>query len=143
MTAQFVTKSCFATLALGLLVGCGGGSASVGGKVTHDGAPVTGGTLQFRPIAAAGAKDPGMPSSGEIKSDGTYSLGREKENDGAIVGRHQVIYTAPAGQLDAANAKPGDLPTPSPFEGLVPKQSEVEVKAGKNSVDIELVKPTR
>ena len=56
MTAQFVTKSCFATLALGLLVGCGGGSASVGGKVTHDGAPVTGGTLQFRPIAAAGAK---------------------------------------------------------------------------------------
>ena len=83
-----------------------------------------------------------MPSSGEIKSDGTYSLGREKENDGAIVGRHQVIYTAPAGQLDAANAKPGDLPTPSPFEGLVPKQSEVEVKAGKNSVDIELVKPT-
>jgi len=39
--------------------------------------------------------------------------------------------------------RPGEAPPKSGFEGLESKVQEVEVKPGKNSVDIELVAPTR
>jgi hypothetical protein len=128
---------------LAAVLGCGGGdSASVRGKVTFNGSPVTEGTLQFQPIASSGNANPGMPAAGELQSDGSYVLGRESKTDGAVLGKHKVVYMAPpAKYADPANAKPGELPTPSQFAGLVPKTTEVEVKSGGNTLDIELVAP--
>jgi hypothetical protein len=121
------------------LTGCGSDSAVVAGKVTFQGAAVNGGALQFLPVAS-GDSNPGMPAAGEIQPDGTYVLGRESKADGAVVGKHRVIYTPPMPQLaDPANAKPGDRPPPSPYAGLQPMPAEVELKPGSNTVDIELL----
>src|SRR5215467_983540 len=80
---------------LGAVAGCGnGGRASVSGKVTVNGKPVTAGLVSFTPIAS-GAKDPGKPAAGEVQKDGTYTLGTESINDGAVAGKHSVRYTPP------------------------------------------------
>ena len=87
------------------LTGCGSDSAAVTGKVTFQGTAVNGGSLQFLPVAS-GSSNPGMPAAGEIQADGTYVLGREAKADGAVIGKHRVIYTPPMPQLaDPANAK--------------------------------------
>lgn len=119
-----------------VLPGCGGGDkGSVSGKVTYKGQAVTGGSLTFIP---AGTGNPGKPATGEVKSDGTYVLGTNSASDGAAIGTHKVVYSAPV--LEAKRElKPGEGPPRSPFHGLTPKTVQVEVKAGSNTIDIELV----
>lgn len=131
-------------LGLALLVGCGdSNSKSVGnvsGKVTFNGQPVTGGTLAFVPVGGADAKgEPGKAGGAEVGADGTYKVSTYGEYDGAVVGKHTISYTAPT--ITDPNATPNDPPKISPFQGLVPKTKEVEVKSGSNTIDIELVKP--
>lgn len=133
---------------LGLLIflslvvaGCGGPPrAKVNGKVVVNGQPVTEGSLTFAPLGSGDAGKPGSPSIGQIKPDGTFALGTAKESDGAVIGRHQVLYTAPV--PEGPDWDGYGTPPPmkvSPFSGFVPKESEVEVKAGKNEITIELV----
>lgn len=136
----------FSLVSVGLLVtllGCTGGGAPTGkvtGKVTFDGKPVTSGSLTFAP--AAGTE--GKPAAGAVKADGSYTLSTYAAEDGAVVGRHKVIYSPSAGtQQEVQIPEPGKhdeaKPAEVPFSGLVPKESEVEVKAGTNSINIELV----
>jgi hypothetical protein len=138
---------CLGTLtALALLVslpGCsdsgGFAVAPVRGKVTFDGQPVQGGSITFRPIAAqeTATRESGKPASSVVEDDGTFVLSTYGTRDGAVVGRHQVMFTP----LSKGAESYDDKPEPSPYLGLVPKPAEVEVQRGANEIDIELVKP--
>ena len=146
--------SCATSLVVALLtatwLGCGSGAstAPVSGKITYQGQPVTGGTLSFAPIAAAGAVNPGKPAAALIQSDGSFVLTTYTASDGAVIGKHRVTFSPPIAQMPAPKELgPGEsaVPTPtppSPYDGLVPKESEVEVKKGPNSLTIELVAAT-
>jgi len=123
--------------------GCSGGgepTAKVSGKVTHDGQPVTSGSITFAPTSGT----VGKPGSSEVKSDGSYVLSSYAQGDGAVIGRHKVIYSP--GSTETVEETPlaegehaEDSTEPIPFSGLVPKEVEVEVKAGSNEINIELV----
>ena len=137
-----MSLSCVA-LVVGL-AGCSGGQATakVSGKVVVDGKPVTGGMITFTPIAAGAGATAGKGASGEVKGDGTFALTTTTPDDGAVVGRHKVAFfppSAPAPEAAAESGKHDQAPAPSPLKGLMPKQAEVEVKAGTNEITIELV----
>jgi len=124
--------------------GCSGGLAKVTGKVTYNGKPVTGGTLNFNPMASDKDANPGKGASGPVQQDGTYTLGTNSPGDGAVVGKHKVFYNPPpANYPPGVTPKASQPPPPTGFEGLVPKTDEVEVKSGSNTIDIELGPPTR
>ena len=148
-TVRLVAGICGAALLIGLS-GCSGGevTAKVSGKVTHNGQPVTGGMLTFAPLGSgSGATTGGKGASGAIKSDGTYVLTTNTPGDGAVIGRHKVSFLpVAAAPAETASAEPGkhdEAPPPSPFKGLIPRESEVEVKAGDNQINIELVPDPR
>jgi hypothetical protein len=123
--------------------GCSGGGpmGKVVGKITHNGAPVEGGSVTFVPIASEdGPATTGKPASGEVKSDGTFTLSTYAQRDGALVGWHQVSYSPPSVALSATEAgEHAEAPPPSPYKGLTPKDGEAEVKPGENEISIELV----
>ncbi|MCU0981543.1 MAG: hypothetical protein MUF25_20525 [Pirellulaceae bacterium] len=142
-----LASSFFFLVSVGLLVtlpGCSGGNptAKVTGKVTHDGQPVTSGNLTFAPVSGT----VGKPAAGKVKSDGSYVLSTYAAEDGAVVGRHRVVFSPSSGDSgqEETPLEPGkhaeDKPASAvPFSGLVPKVAEVEVKSGSNEINIELV----
>jgi hypothetical protein len=80
----------WAALSLLALAGCGGPHPYAGslypvkGRVLlADGAPLTGGAVQFIPTRG------GLPASGKIAADGTFSL-KSKSRDGAAPGEYKV-----------------------------------------------------
>lgn len=115
------------------LAGCGGPSvAPVNGTVSYDGKPVNGGTLTFSPVVMDGAPVP--VKSADILPDGSYAIGTENGVDGPRIGRHKVAYAYPEQQI------PPDQRQNRPwYMFLGPKESEVEIKAGSNTIDIELI----
>lgn len=124
------------------VIGCGGGSsqkttAPVSGKVTHDGEPVTEGSLIFAPTGSG--PTPGKTGRAEIQSDGTYSVSTYGKDDGAVIGTHEVSYSVPSSMgHDAQGAESAEGEGVS-SQVLVPKTKEVEVKSGGNTINIELV----
>ena len=77
---------CFCSIVLlTLFTGCGSGNVGLRGTVTFsdDGSPVTTGTVAFR-------KD-GRIARGDIKGDGTYIVGFERESDGLPPGKYEVF----------------------------------------------------
>ncbi len=104
---------------------------------------VTGGGIAFRPVSDKPGTKPilGRPASGEVQPDGTYVLGTHAKSDGAVVGKHEIRFTPPAVKVDH-ELQPDESPPPSPYDGLVPKTRQIEVKPGKNEINIELVKGT-
>ncbi len=128
-----------------VLTGCGSAgdfpTAPVSGKVTHNGEPVQGGSITFAPVATGSELEVGQPASGAVQQDGTFVLGTQTENDGAVVGRHRVLYSPPPVAPVEGGAGGHSQTPPSPYDGLSPKEQEVEVKDGANNVEIELVKP--
>ena len=71
------------------LLGCNQ-SAKVGrvrGVVLLDGKPLSTGVVRFLP-------DAGRSATGQIQSDGTYSLGTYTQSDGALIGTHKVAIIA-------------------------------------------------
>ncbi|NLF72334.1 MAG: hypothetical protein GX575_25140 [Candidatus Anammoximicrobium sp.] len=141
---------CSVVLLIGL-AGCSGGvkqaaTGKVSGKVTSEGKPVEAGSVTFVPVTEGASADTGVaskPGGGSINSDGSYVLTTYVAGDGAIVGRHRVTFFPPASQAsETAAGEPGkhdETPAPSPYRGLMPKEAEVEVKAGTNEINIELV----
>lgn len=133
-------------LAAVLVVGCADSNAHptarVTGKVTFDGQPVTGGAVTFSP-KSTGAAEPGKVAIGNVEPDGSFVLSTYGENDGAVVGMHQVTYAAPAGELPPGKEEwePGEEPTKSKYAELAPKTPDVEVKRGSNDLVIELTRP--
>lgn len=92
--------------------GCSGSggleTAPVKGNVTYNGKPLTYGRVSFRPEA-------GSPATGEIQSDGSFTLSTYHNGDGAIVGKHLVLITAT--EIDAGKNAEQDPNT----EMTVPK----------------------
>jgi len=141
---------CSVVLLVGLC-GCSGGAkqaatGKVSGKVTYEGKPVEAGSISFVPITTGTSGDTGLaikPAGGAIKSDGSYVLTTYLDGDGAIVGRHTVTFFPAAAQPPAeSGGEPGkhdEKPAVSPYRGLMPKEAEVDVKAGANEISIELV----
>lgn len=136
--ASRLTLICI-VLAAATLLGCSANSASVHGKVTFKGQPVTGGTLTFLPLADDN-KEPGKSAVGIIQPDGTFIVGTYRSADGTVHGRHQVLYSPPVIELPPGKTlKVGQAMPRSPYDGLVPLQKQVEIKPGSNSLDIELI----
>ena len=134
------------------VAGCGGGAFEVvpaGGSVQFNGAPVSAGSITMVPVAAAGA-EPGKPAKAELRADGTFELSTYGQFDGAIPGRHTVIYEGPEaeeaeeGESETETADPNARKarkTAKPRTALQVKAgTEVEVKSGsENRFVIELV----
>ena len=124
------------------LAGCGGPAgpkvAPVQGKITFEGQPVKNGAVIFQPVKVEGVKEglTGKSASGQVKEDGTFVLSTHGNNDGAVIGKHKPLFMP----LSRAAESYDDKPEPSPYLGCVPKATEVEVKAGPNQIDIELVR---
>jgi len=121
-------RHCVLLCVIVLIAGCSGGDpvASVTGKVTVDGEPVTEGMVLFLSEKGAGG-------SGELQADGTYTL------------------QCPPGQYKVAVAPPESTdPTPAPAkppeEGDIPYQYQdvgssgltAELAEGENTFDIPL-----
>jgi hypothetical protein len=128
---------CFLAL-LAALNGCsrrqGLETAPVSGKVTYRGKPLPNGTVMFVP-------GEGPAATGEIRPDGSYTLGTYTATDGAVLGNHKVSITA---LQNVGEALPEQRsPTPSsllPAKYLNHENSGLtaEVKRGKNEVNFDL-----
>jgi hypothetical protein len=121
-----------------LLSGCSSGgfpTAPVRGTITYQGKPLTTGTILFRP-------EGDLPSAtGEIKPDGSYVLTTYTDDDGAVLGKHDILITAIEDQTDklpeARNPAPG-LIIPVRYTNFATSGLSREVKEGQNTFDFEL-----
>ena len=93
--------------------GCSG-KMPFSGTVTYsdDGAPVTQGVVVFR--------TPTFIAQGAIKTDGTYTVGTDKANDGLPPGTYQVTVIGTAETVYGPPRNPND-PYDPPTETLIPK----------------------
>lgn len=140
---RFFSLLLLASASLMLCTGCFGQkgleTAPVTGVVTYNGKPLPYGRVSFRPQA-------GSPATGDIQSDGSFSLSTYGNGDGAIVGTHQVSITAT--EADAGNmaetAANTEMVVP---KSLIPKKytsfstSEIiaeVVASGENKFTLEL-----
>lgn len=127
--------------------GCGGGdpdrkaTAKVKGTVTVDGKAVAGGSLVFSPISDGKSNMAGKSGEATIKSDGTYSVSTYGTDDGAVIGKHRVLFQPAALPAPAAGSAHTEAPPVDPLNGMTPEQGEVTVAKGDNKIDIKLVKP--
>ncbi len=149
---------CFRSIGLLLLAcvsaGCGSEGFSVApakGTVAFSGSPVTEGSITLVPIVADDMKNGGKPAKGEVTADGSFVLSTYGKFDGAVVGRHRVIYESPEGMDEEAESASDDEAEPAAkraHSSTSAKQrylqvrmgTEVEVKPGEDNVfQIELV----
>ena len=140
----------FASLfVIALLSGCG--DPKVKGKVTFsDGSPLTKGQVMFQ--------KEGFIGSGDIKKDGSYSAGKQKDGDGLPPGTYQVFISGAStyDQAELKDAQKQDVvigagqlgKIPKPFDLIhskftSPKTSglSVEVKGGSVKYDITVEPP--
>jgi len=135
-------KLAFAVAIPALVAGCGGSGgpemAKVSGKVTHQGKPLTKGTISFISVDPSGSN-----ANSVIGPDGSYTLQTTNPNDGAVVGEYRVIVS---------DIDPNALNTPAPGEPVkkqertIPEKYEKpdtsgltkKVVSGSNTFDIAL-----
>lgn len=92
-----------------LAAGCGDNKFPVRpaqGKVVCNGQPVTIGSVSFVPIGEPGTLETGKSASATIGQDGKFVLTTFNRFDGAIVGKHRVLYNAP--EEDGSDEEGGD-----------------------------------
>lgn len=141
-------------LSLAVFCGCNGSQfkvAPVEGVVLCNGAPVTSGSISFNPISADNSLESGKPASASLGPDGRFVLSTYARFDGAIVGKHQVVYVG--GEDEDSEESEGvsdeDLvaqggksakPQAAPKASCVQKGEIVVevVSSGKNDFTIEL-----
>lgn len=97
----------------------------VQGIVLCHGKPVSGGNLVFSPIPTGEDSQPGKPAAAVVGEDGKFQLATYSPTDGAIIGRHRVMYSMPDG-------RPGMTPC-----GAMVVQ-EIEIVEGIADVTVEL-----
>lgn len=76
--------------------GCGSSAPKttrVSGTVQFDGKPLSKGTITFLP-QASGDKERARPATGQIDSNGRYSLSTFAPGDGALPGKYQVTVVS-------------------------------------------------
>ena len=128
------------TLILPILsVGCGSSGPAMGrvsGKVTYKGSPLTKGTVTFQSTAPNGRN-----ATGEIQSDGSYTLQTENPSDGALLGEYKVaIYAHDEEVLDYTPAKPVPLKrlAPAKYEKTETSGLTATIKSGSNPLNFDL-----
>ncbi len=129
-------------LLLVIVAGCGKGPnlVPVRGTVLVDGQPLGLGRIQFAPMATGDNVNPGRPAVGSILADGTFTLGTETDDDGAIVGKHRVtIYTQKPKKSDGGNDVAARKSSVPPFQvlRLIDRDFTVD-ENGENNFVIEL-----
>jgi hypothetical protein len=154
---RFCKTALLLSLLLVFLSGCGSDqiqTAPAGGSVSFESKPITGGTITFSPINDDGTNRDGKPAIGIVGTDGKFTLKTYEEGDGAILGKHRIIYTPPEGgeseeDIPATDASGKEIGAPKKKEtGIeqdleVPESSSiVEVKEEGNEFTIALAKRT-
>ncbi|MDZ7615978.1 MAG: hypothetical protein U1E05_03175 [Patescibacteria group bacterium] len=130
----------FVLLALLSVLGCGSGQSvyPVQGKIVYeDGAPATdlkGFTVTFESIEhAATAERSGIGGWGEVRADGTFTIGTYKPADGAVPGKHRVAVS-PEPQLGDGGAPRFVIPLR--YACVDTSELSAEVHRGKNTVEL-------
>jgi hypothetical protein len=133
-------------------LGCGGAAgrpplARVSGTVTHNGKPVTSGSVVFTPVSDSQSSAARI-ATGQIESDGSYTLTTFDTGDGAVLGQHIVtVESRGTGEdIKKLNVKPGGtiaykLPkTTIPDRYNKPDRTPLKhtVEAGSNKINIDL-----
>lgn len=149
-----------ATGLLAILSGCGGEKFPVSpakGKVVCAGNPVTVGSVTFTPVGEGA--ELGKPATAAVGPNGTFVLTTNDRFDGAVVGKHKVVYVGPEGDEEededkdkpaegspeemAAYAKKMREPQMQKTQCVLPGELIVEVTdGGENDFTIELVPAT-
>lgn len=133
ITVSYCLRSCWC-IALVFLWGCGGDSSVgyVSGKVTLDGAPLSGARITFAPT-----KD-GSPSAAVSDAEGNYELIYTSSTKGAIIGEHLVkVMTYQQADPDAEPPREA-VPEKIPLKYNYQSELKKEVKGGSNTIDLEL-----
>ena len=145
--AKRFAASVAACLALAALAGCGDGSkATVSGKVTYKGAPVTGGTLTLYPSS-------GTPYPVNIGTNGTFNVGDAPVGTMGVAINTDNVPTTAGYQMSPGVTPPKDMPAPPQMDtSNMPKKVVIpqkygdpktsgltwDVKGGKNTKDFDL-----
>lgn len=139
-----------------IIAGCSGGpdlpeAYPVTGKVTGGSGSLQGVIIAFNPV-----DDTGVPASGTIAADGSYSLQTADGRAGAVPGKYKVTLAGGGGQAamtqmmsqarNQAAPMPGrptgppkaELPFPEKYRSFETSDKEVEVSAESNTIDISL-----
>ncbi len=135
---------CLCPLCLVFLFGCGAkyyATAPTSGKVAYDIKPITQGTITFIPVKDDGSPREGKAAIGTIQSDGTFVLTTYEKDDGAILGKHRVVYSPPEEESDEEAevvVKDGEEEAATPAkkqpQGI---EFELEVAESNSLVDVE------
>ncbi len=129
-----------------IVAGCGRSDlpdlGTVSGKVTLNGVPMADAIVNFTPSG------PGRPSTAVTDAEGKYSLIYLQGVDGAIVGEHAVTVELVTSEAmddlpdDPAEMTPEQKQSVSQLKHLPASASngtiKKEVKAGDNTIDVEL-----
>jgi hypothetical protein len=141
---QVVCLAAVAVLTTSVISGCGSGvpMGQVTGKVTYNSQPVRDGSLTFSPVMSVANKDDARRPGIATIENGSFSASTIKPGDGLGVGKYMISFSArppawEAPEYDGVGAPPE--PPRSEYSGLVPKETEIEVKSGANDLTIELV----
>lgn len=143
LTRRFATWRIVASVFVVSFVGCSSenrvATGTVTGIVTYNGDPLQIGSLLFVPVGG------GPTAEANIGTDGSFEMGTYDDDDGAVLGEHQVMitaFTAPGGSglpedvIDGDGAPVSILPD---FYGDLEKSGlKVDVKSGENKIDFVL-----
>jgi hypothetical protein len=142
-------KRCFLSALLCVLLfgGCGRSgysTASVLGRVTLDGKPLTDATVTFQPVGE-GNPNPGPGSFGVTDADGRFQLQLINRKDGAVVGLHTVRISryllGPGTDSDTTGPRRDPSVPPQADDGSLRYQVP---SGGTNAADFELTsKPSQ
>lgn len=133
--ATFLLGACL----MAAVLGCSGGGdtpdlGKVSGKVTLNGEPLDGATVEFIP------EQGGRPSIGTTDKDGNYTLLFRADTPGALIGSHLVRITS---QRSRSGGEGGEPLVPARPE-VVPQEYNdkttltVQVNEGSNTHDFPL-----
>jgi hypothetical protein len=115
-----------------------GQTARVTGVVSVGAEPVTGGSVVLAPVRESKSDLPGKPAVATVGTDGSYALQLAPGRKG-LARLFWVRFSPPPlpvmTEAEAMKAVP-------PYLGLVPKTGQVEIVAGANRINVELVPAT-
>lgn len=119
--------------------GCGEGQFPVRpakGKVVSKGQPVTVGSVTFTPIGTSSSLEVGKPASGALAADGTFTLSTFDRFDGAIVGKHSVLYIG--GEDEESGDEESEDPDPDSKKNAPVKKQQKPTFVQKAEITVEV-----
>ena len=121
-------------IALAALVGCGNATkATVAGKVTYKGSPLTGGALTLHPAQGGG------PFSVFIRTDGTFNVGDAPIGPMDVaISTDDVVDASPAGSVPPELKPAKKVAIPERYKDPETSGLRWDVKPGMNARDFDL-----